>query len=502
MSRKILIRNTQSPGDIVVLTALIRDLHRLYPGEFLTGVEVSKGAEGIFDHNPDISPKAMFKRTEKFVAKYPLIHKSNQSGKHFLWGFVEYFNTKFGKDVKLTEFRPALYVSEHERAQRPFADPYWVFLCGGKKDFTTKLWPQSYWQQLIDMTRDRINWVQCGTPGHYKHIPKQGIYANMIGKTGLRQFITTIYHAEGVVCYMTAAMHIAAAFNKPCVVIGGGREPWWWEAYNEENRIKQMRFGTPDWEPPSDDDFVPHKFLHTIGKLNCCQSHGCWKSKVENRKGSSCRNIEIIDGSRTPKCKVMITPEMVAEAIGEYDNEPRPLTSTYTPPEPVKLTQYLFVPADAPDDAAAWADRMLSSSASPAVIAHCWGESGPLQRVAADHGAECVAVGDRLDALRRAAGTDGCVTWIEYGVEPAHEAWAEELEKQLRRRRCFIGRIYRTYDGMYHPHPSFFAGPADELHAGGEDFVNVFKSLKKTDFQSSNGLMRIPTRLIEELVDG
>ena len=39
--RKLVLTNFQSPGDIVMLTAAVRDLHRAHPGEFLTDVRTS-----------------------------------------------------------------------------------------------------------------------------------------------------------------------------------------------------------------------------------------------------------------------------------------------------------------------------------------------------------------------------------------------------------------------------------------------------------------------------
>ena len=36
--RKLIFRNFQSPGDIVMLTAAVRDLHKCYPGRFVTDV--------------------------------------------------------------------------------------------------------------------------------------------------------------------------------------------------------------------------------------------------------------------------------------------------------------------------------------------------------------------------------------------------------------------------------------------------------------------------------
>ena len=89
----LMIRNTQSPGDIVVLSATLRDLHIAHPGKYLTGVNVSPGAEHIFYNNPQIT--TIFRGRgrkvpgwRQFVSHYPLIKRSNQERKHFLWGFM------------------------------------------------------------------------------------------------------------------------------------------------------------------------------------------------------------------------------------------------------------------------------------------------------------------------------------------------------------------------------------------------------------------------------
>lgn len=41
--RKLVLKNSQSPGDIVMLTAAVRDLHRSYPGQFVTSVRIPCG---------------------------------------------------------------------------------------------------------------------------------------------------------------------------------------------------------------------------------------------------------------------------------------------------------------------------------------------------------------------------------------------------------------------------------------------------------------------------
>ena len=55
MTEKLILRNFQSPGDIVMLTAAVRDLHLAYPGRFATDVRTSCPA--LWEHNPWITPR-------------------------------------------------------------------------------------------------------------------------------------------------------------------------------------------------------------------------------------------------------------------------------------------------------------------------------------------------------------------------------------------------------------------------------------------------------------
>ena len=54
--RKLILRNFQSPGDIVMLTAAVRDLHRAHPGEFLTDVRTSFPLSGRTTRTSHRSP--------------------------------------------------------------------------------------------------------------------------------------------------------------------------------------------------------------------------------------------------------------------------------------------------------------------------------------------------------------------------------------------------------------------------------------------------------------
>jgi hypothetical protein len=52
--RKVILRNSLSPGDIVMLTAAVRDLHLSNPNQFITDVRTPCPA--LWENNPYITP--------------------------------------------------------------------------------------------------------------------------------------------------------------------------------------------------------------------------------------------------------------------------------------------------------------------------------------------------------------------------------------------------------------------------------------------------------------
>lgn len=265
---KWIFRNWLSPGDVVMLTAAIRDLHRAYPGKFQTDVRTSCPA--LWQNNPHLTSldeNAPGVRT--LTMHYPLIHQCNQAPYHFIHGFIEYLNDELNLRIKPTDFRGDIHLTEEEKARPSLVEettgdrrPYWVIASGGKYDYTIKWWHRRRWQEVVDQLRGRTRFVQVGQEGHY-HPPLKGV-VDLRGKTNLRELIRLIYHADGVVCPVTLHMHLAAAVPLPpsrkrlrgCVVIAGGREPAHWEQY------------------------PGHQFLHTIGQLDCCATGGCWKARM------------------------------------------------------------------------------------------------------------------------------------------------------------------------------------------------------------------------------
>src|SRR5947209_2483574 len=52
--RHLILRSFQSPGDVLMLTAAVRDLHAAAPGRYCTDVRTSCPA--LWDHNPHLTP--------------------------------------------------------------------------------------------------------------------------------------------------------------------------------------------------------------------------------------------------------------------------------------------------------------------------------------------------------------------------------------------------------------------------------------------------------------
>ena len=317
MPRKLILHNRLSPGDVVMLTAAVRDLHHTFPGEFVTDVRTP--CPGLWENNPDISalqdddPEA-----EHIDCHYPLIHKSNQHPYHFIHGFIEDLSEKLGRRILPGLFKGSIHLAEKEKqwmsqvqeiTREPI--PFWIIVAGGKNDFTIKWWDIVRWQQVVDHFRGRILFVQVGDASH-AHRPLRDVL-DLRGKTDLRQLVRLVYHAEGVLCPVTLHMHLAAAVevkggrpkNRPCVVVAGGREPVQWEAYPH------------------------HQYIHLNGALFCCDNGGCWKSRTvpigdgDEKDKNLCVDVvpETAPGPRSgplPRCMDMITPEEVIRRVECY----------------------------------------------------------------------------------------------------------------------------------------------------------------------------------------
>lgn len=313
-TESLILRHTRAPGDILVMSALVRDLAVAHPGRFRVSVDTP--SSDVWRNNPHVVPvreNAAGRVVHLSYGDYiPLAAKQPI---HFLSAFHRDFEKKTGVAVPLTRPTPDLHLTPAEEAVRHVPGRYWVALAGGKLDFTTKHWVYARHQKVVDGLRGLgLGVVQLGgrgaNPGH--HHPKLDGTLDLIGQTTLREMMQIVRHADGVVCTITFAMHLAAALGRPCVVTAGGREEWWWEAYHRDN---------PGLGPAARDLPVNHRYLHTIGRLDCCRTKGSWRNKVlpKERDKSYCTYPRQVEGGQhVPLCQDMITAEKVLESAASY----------------------------------------------------------------------------------------------------------------------------------------------------------------------------------------
>jgi hypothetical protein len=310
MKRKLILRNFLSPGDLVMLTAAVRDLHRCHPDRFLTDVRSS--CPELWEHNPHLTPLRETDRgVEQIDCHYPLIDRSNEAPYHCIHGFTEFLSDKLDLRLRPTLFGGDIHLSREERRWKSTVHelagtdlPFWIVNAGGKFDFTIKWWDWRRYQKIIDHFQGKILFVQVGEIGHY-HPPLRNV-VDLRGKTDLRQLVRLTYHAQGVLCGVTALMHLAAAVpvrpDRPparaAVIIAGGREPTHWEAYPH------------------------HQFVHTIGALPCCLTGGCWRARTralgDGEETDEPENLCADVRGELPRCMDMITAGQVIERVEFY----------------------------------------------------------------------------------------------------------------------------------------------------------------------------------------
>lgn len=290
----IIFKQWQAPGDLLMLTCAIRDLHKMYPTRFRTDVFCCYPE--VFFNNPYIT---YFNKTD---GRVPIINleyakardKLAPLGYHFSSVFHYLFNELF-PNLKLmkTSMRPDIYLTRNEMSEiilerLEIEKPYWIINSGVKQDIPVKGYPPNQWQKVIDvLINEGITLYQVGS--HNDIHPTHKNIKSLVGRTeNLRDYFSLVYHSSGCINHVTMQMHVAAAFNKPCVIVAGGREDCRWEGY-------------PD-----------HRYLNSIGLLDCCRERGCWISKIEDCKHP-------YKDMPYATCLVMIKPDRIIDEVLNYN---------------------------------------------------------------------------------------------------------------------------------------------------------------------------------------
>jgi len=310
------------------MTGLVRDIHRAYPNQYEIMVDthwtpvwwnnphVVKLNRNLTDPRPQLVEIAWGKAiTWDGMAEYP---NNERKPTHIVAWYHYDLQMKTGLKVPCTEPHGDLHLTPDERRRR-IGGRYWVIVAGGKLDLTNKHWWVHRYQEVVNRLRPYgLRFVQVGaTHNNNVHPPLENVF-NMVGKTdNVRDLFNLILHSEGVICPVTGAMHIAACFNKPCVVLSGGREGPHFEAY-----VNGLGTFGPDCKPV----VVEHQFLHTMGQLDCCKERGCWRKRtvpispddLGKDSGKLCRDPIRGKEQSIAACMDKIQTDHVVEAVMSY----------------------------------------------------------------------------------------------------------------------------------------------------------------------------------------
>lgn len=289
--RKIILEQTQSPGDILSFTRSVIDFKLSFPE---WEIDVRTPCPEIWENCPYLTPlNKKDPGVEIFEIGYPDINISGWNGLHYTDAFRNDIENQLKIKIKKTSFKPELWISDIEKTWINHAEvasgwkgPFWLLNAGCKSDNELKQYHR--YQEVVDLLNDffedKTKIIQIGHKNH-NHPSLNGVL-NLVGKTDLRQLIRLAYWSEGLIGPLSFQFVLGAALEKPGVVIAGGKEGVNWHMYPNI------------------------RYLYTNGTIDCCSFDGCW---LGGKKGE-CKNL--VDN--IPKCFTLIKPYMVADAVKMY----------------------------------------------------------------------------------------------------------------------------------------------------------------------------------------
>lgn len=301
--KEVIFNNRQALGDILTFTCGVRDFKKQFPD---VRVGVHSTAMHIWDHNPHIDHTfrpGTLENDKKIVKIGPgfLTNKSGTWDYHMANAFRLDIQNKLNVKITQGEVRPDIWMTEEEYNRKPVIDidkPYWVFIYGGEPGWPSKQYHR--WQEVINILKDDIQFVQLGVKKHPYPILDNVI--DYVGRTedrntGIRDLFNIFLHAQGSLGLVSMHMHLSAAFNNPCCVLAAGREP------------------------ASFTQYYGHQYVQNNGTMKCSETKACWACKLEG-----CRNLvdptniptKNHNTKQVPKCVDIIEPEQIAEGIRQY----------------------------------------------------------------------------------------------------------------------------------------------------------------------------------------
>ena len=171
MSRKIILRQTQSPGDVLTFTRVVADLVQSYP-EYM--VDVRTPCPEIWENCPYLTPLKE-KEAEVFTVEYGRngngIHHSSWTGEHWTDAYRHDVEEQLGIKIQKTAYFPELWLSHEEQhwinqveTEFGWAGPFWLLNAGRKPDNELKQYHR--WQEFVTLFNDYFRFMrQIDIPG-------------------------------------------------------------------------------------------------------------------------------------------------------------------------------------------------------------------------------------------------------------------------------------------------------------------------------------------------
>ncbi len=298
LPKEILFHNRQRIGDILVFTCAVRDFKKAFPQ---IRVNVVSTAKHIWDNNPNID-RSLISTEENIIRIGPgiLTNASNRLDWHFVNAYRMSIEEKLCISIPQGPTKPDIWLTEEEYNAPPITKrPYWIIIIGGEKGWGCKMYPFERWQEFVSKNPN-VLFYQLGNKSDDHPRLQGGNIVDYIGKTengdtGIRDLFKLFLNAEGSIGLVSFHMHLSAAFNKPCIVVAGAREP--------------ARFTR----------YPGHRYLAMDGCLPCAVDTACWYCNIDR-----CKDL-VVDKSKKepldrklPKCVDIIRPEDLTIALSKY----------------------------------------------------------------------------------------------------------------------------------------------------------------------------------------
>jgi len=297
----MLIRHHRMTGDIIALTPLVRDIKKTYGDQIKIYIDTPQGKD-VWSYNPYIEQGSLSHYDYEYDLDYIEAVENEGRGLHISEGFRQDFIKKSGLHIIPSTMWPDIFLSQDEidlfqdKFPELIKNKYWVICPGNKQSIQQKIWPLYWWRWLV-ISLDKYKFVQIGQKVHnHKLLGNYNNLIDYIDKTTLRDLFLLIYFSRGTIGYISLHMHIAAAFRKPCVVIGGGRESLSFYKYPN------------------------HICFSTIGLIDCALRSGCHKGNKESVLRTCNKNIFQFDKKEFIPLCMNIEKEDVKRAILTYED--------------------------------------------------------------------------------------------------------------------------------------------------------------------------------------